>query len=108
MVYRATRDLSPAQLWLVRTMSESQFGPIEHLEVREWQPVSGHAVKVVRVAHLSGNGGVKVPRCEEFELKQAVRDLFVELKRLDNGTVVSIEFKRGLPYLLETTPATGT
>jgi len=40
---------------------------------------------------------------EEFELKQAIRDLFAELARVNNGTVVRLEFKRGLPCLLETT-----
>jgi hypothetical protein len=38
-------------------------------------------------------------------LKKAVRDLFDELERLDKGTVVRLEFKRGLPCLLETAVA---
>jgi hypothetical protein len=102
--YQTTRDLSAAQLWLLRTMSERQFGRIEHLEVQRGQPAPGPAMKVVRVAHLGGGSdGAKVPHGEEFELKQAVRDLFAELGRLNNGTVVRLELKRGLPCLLETT-----
>jgi hypothetical protein len=37
----------------------------------------------------------------QFELKQSVRDLFDELGRLQNGTVVRLEFKHGLPFSLE-------
>ena len=106
---RTTKDLTSAQLQLLQTISEYQFGRIEHLEVRDGQPLVLPATKVVRVAHLGGgDGGARVPNGEEFELKQAVRDLFAELARLNNGTVVRLEFKRGLPCLLETTLATGT
>jgi hypothetical protein len=58
----------------------------------------------VRVACLGGgeNGGTKIPGSDEFELKRSVRDLFDELARLGNGTVVRLQFKRGLPCLLET------
>jgi len=58
----------------------------------------------VRVACLGGeSGGTKLPS-GEFELKRAVCDLFDELARLGEGTVVRLEFKRGLPCRLETTP----
>ncbi len=40
-----------------------------------------------------------------FELKKAVNDLFDELVSLDNGTVVRLEFKHGVPLLLETASA---
>jgi hypothetical protein len=32
-----------------------------------------------------------------------VSDLFAELMRLENGTVIRLEFRHGLPFLLETT-----
>ena len=64
-----------------------------------------HDLKIVRVACLGGeSGGMKLPCGDEFELKRAVCDLFDELARLGHGTVVRLEFKRGLPCRLETTP----
>jgi hypothetical protein len=61
-------------------------------------------VKVVRVARLGGESqGTKVTGAGEFELKRQVRDLFDELARLKNGTVIRLEFRHGLPFLLETT-----
>jgi hypothetical protein len=48
------------------------------------------------------NGGTKLPGSDEFELKRAVCDLFDELERLGHGTVIRLEFKRGLPCRLET------
>jgi hypothetical protein len=50
------------------------------------------------------SGGTKLPGSDEFELKRAVSDLFDELTRLGDGTVVRLEFKRGLPCRLETMP----
>jgi hypothetical protein len=45
----------------------------------------------------------KVTCTDEFELKKASQDLFEELDRIQGGTVVRLEFRHGLPFLLETT-----
>ena len=59
---------------------------------------------MVRVAQLGGKNGTEEVESGEFELKRPVRDLFDQLIRLQNGTVISLEFRHGLPFLLETTP----
>ena len=98
------QDLSPAQRWLVDLMHLHQFGRIENMAVRGGEPILNNDVKVVRVARLgSGTDGAKVTRTE-FESKKQVRDLFEELAQLENGTVILLEFRHGLPFLLETTP----
>jgi len=88
-------------------MRENQFGRIEEMPVQAGQPLPDQAEKVVRVALLGGgeNCGTIIPIGDEFDLKKALIDLFDELERLDNGTVVRLEFKRGLPLLLETVAA---
>ena len=55
--YRTTRDLTIAQQWLVRIISENQFGRIEDLRVVSGQSVLDKRLKVVRVARLGANGG---------------------------------------------------
>jgi len=98
------QDLSPAQRWLVDLMHLHQFGRIENMLVRGGEPILNSDVRVVRVARLgSGTDGAKVTRTE-FELKKQVCDLFEELAQLENGTVILLEFRHGLPFLLETTP----
>jgi hypothetical protein len=88
-------------------MREHQFGRVENMAVRAGQPVLDRDLKVVRVACLGGeSGGATIPSSNEFELKGAVCDFFDELARLGHGTVVRLEFKRGLPCRLETTPHT--
>ena len=62
-------------------------------------------VKVVRVARSGGGDAAKVTRTDEFELKRQVRDLFEELERLHDGTVIRLEFRHAVPFLLETTPS---
>ena len=97
-----TRDLTAAQLWLVRLMQDHQFGRIENLRVERGIPVPDATVRVVRVTHLGGgNAGRAEPESVDFEVKRAVTDLFAELARLPDGTVVQIEFRRGLPCRLE-------
>src|SRR5579864_9212503 len=83
--HHTTRDLTPAELLLLRLMSIHQFGRIENVSVHDGQPFLDQGVKVVRVARLGGECGVtRSPLTDEFELKQAVRDLFAEMSRLQN------------------------
>jgi len=99
------RSLSPQQRSLVAVMHEHQFGRIENMPVRAGQPVLDGNVRVVRAARLgTKSGGTNIPSTDDFELKKAVCDLLDEFERLENGTVVCLEFRHGLPFLLETTP----
>ena len=102
---RRSGELSAPQRSLLEMMRVHQFGRIENMSIRAGQPVLDQDLKVVRVACLGGeSGGTKHSSSDEFELKRAVCDLFDGLARLGHGTVVRLEFKRGLPCLLETTP----
>ena len=104
---RTTKDLTAAQLRLVLIMSEYQFGRVENMPVRAGQPDLNPEVRVVRVARLGGeSSGFKVPTAADFELKQSVCDLLDELARLQNGTIVKLEFRHGMPCLLEITAST--
>src|SRR5689334_14702821 len=78
-----TRGLSAQQRSVMQIMREHQFGRIENMSIRSGQPIIDRDVNVVRVAHLGGErGGTRFPSGDEFELKQAVCDLFDELARL--------------------------
>jgi hypothetical protein len=102
---KTTRSLSAQQRSLVELMREHQFGRIETMSIRLGQPLLDSNVRVVRVAKLGAkSAGAKLPSTDDFELKKAVCDLLDELERLQNGTVVLLEFQHGLPFLLETTP----
>jgi hypothetical protein len=80
-----------------------QFGRIENMPVRAGEPVLNSDVMVVRVARLGGGSdAAKVTCTDDFELKRQVRDLFEELERLQDCTVVRLGFRHGLPILLET------
>jgi hypothetical protein len=49
--------------------------------------------------------GTKSVASNEFALKKQVCDLFEELERFQDGTVIRLEFRHGLPFLLETAPS---
>jgi hypothetical protein len=102
-MHLTTRDLTPAQRSLLRIMHEHQFGRIENLTVQAGQPRFDCGAKVVRVSRLGGGKEEANPRdSDEFELKEATRDLLDNLARLENGIVLRLEFRHGLPCLLET------
>jgi hypothetical protein len=102
--YRTTRDLTAAENSLLQIMRQHQFGRVENVPVRAGQPILNSEVKIVYVEYLGGaHSGTKVPTSDDFELRQPVRDLFDRLQRLCDGTIVRLDFKHGLPFLLETT-----
>ena len=73
------------------------------MAVRGGQPMLDSNLTVVRTTIIGGSyGRATTGQIDEFELKKSVCGLFDELERLDNGTVVKLEFRHGLPYLLET------
>ena len=94
------RSLTAEQQVLVETMRQHQFGRIENLRIRDGQPVVAD-LRVVRISRL-GAAALKAPPAGDFELKRAVTDLLDELERIGNGIVVRLEFRHGLPFLLET------
>jgi hypothetical protein len=105
---RTARDLTVAQRWLVQIMSEFQFGRILNLRVEHGQPVPDQRLGIIRAARLgSRHDRCKVPVSGDQELKQEVWDLIDEITQLQNGVVVRLEFRHGLPFLLETTARPG-
>jgi hypothetical protein len=100
---RTTGELTDAQRWLLQTMREHQFGRIENLRVQGGQPIRDRLVRVVRAARLGGQGERASIPGDEFELKQEACDLIDELVQLGSGMVVKLEFRHGLPFLIETT-----
>jgi hypothetical protein len=105
IISRTVRSLSAQKRSLVALMREHQFGRVENMPIRAGQPVLDGNVRVVRVARLGAERHLaQVSSTDEFELKKAVCDLLDELERLQNDMVVLLEFRHGLPFLLETTP----
>jgi hypothetical protein len=101
--YRTTRDLTIAQRWLVRIMSENQFGRIENLRVAGGQPVPDQQTRIVRSAQLGTNNAEPISvSIADYELGKPALDLFAELARLGNGVADRIEFRFGEPCLIET------
>lgn len=97
-----TTGLSAQQLILVALMREHRFGRIENMQVRGGQPIFDEGIRLVCVKRLDGetaNPPIAYP--VQYELKKQVRTLFEELARLENGTVIRLEFRHGLPHLIE-------
>ena len=95
-------SLSSVQQALVEQMQRVNFGRIEHLPVRDGQPVWADQSRVIRKVKL---GGENTPRAEsgygDFELKRQVVDMFDQLERIGDGLIRSLEIKHGLPFAMD-------
>jgi hypothetical protein len=85
-------------------MQEMNFGRIEHLSIRDGQPVFSPPPRMVRDVKLGApdNGARPELRVSDFALKREHVELFENFKRLGNGIVETIEVKSGLPFRLIT------
>jgi len=84
-------------------MRKHQFGRLENMSIRDGQPIFDRDMKLVRITRLgSERSRMYVTTGDDFELKSQIRELFEELDRLQDGTVIRLEFRHGLPFLLET------
>jgi hypothetical protein len=102
-------SLSYPEARLVEKMQKLGFGRIEGLVAMHGQPVFDPAPRVLREIKL---GHVDGPRPElglaDFILKREVIDLFQEFRCLNDGSIVSIEVKYGLPFKMEVEHPVGT
>jgi hypothetical protein len=89
-------------------MRQQQFGRIENLRIEAGQPILRPDTKIVCVARINGSGDIPDVSIQgELELKPAVRDLLGQLEKLSSAVVLRLEFRHGLPCLLETEAEVG-
>lgn len=104
---RTMGDPTQAQRWLVRLMTEYQFGRVENLRIKAGHPAPDRSLRIIRSARPGRkDAGLKVPVSDDPELKRAVWDLLDQIEQIQDGHIVRLEFRHGLPFLLETTTTT--
>jgi hypothetical protein len=82
-------------------MHHKQFGRFEELRVHNGDPVFDPPPRLIKVKRI---GSVEEPTAsvsDDWLLKESIVDLLREFALLGNGTVERLEFRRGLPCLLE-------
>ena len=94
-----TKDtLSPARLHLVELMQEVNFGRIEQLEVRDWQPVFEPTPRVVRIIVFGKENKPNACRVtHDYVLKKKVVELFEVLDRERSLSIRELVIENGLP-----------
>ena len=95
----ALASLSPAGRGLVKLMQGMEFGRIEGLVIQDGQPVLHPMPRIIREIKFGGeNGAHSKAGTEDFALKSQVCELFDQISKLGNGTILSLEVKHGLPF----------
>ena len=94
-------DLTPNERRLVRLMQRINFGRVQNLVVREGQPMFDPAPRSQRDHKFGGQNGVRAEMSlDDYVLKKEVVELFRQLRKLGNGTIVNLEVRAGLPFLM--------
>ena len=90
--------LTPARRRLVELMQEVNFGRIERLEVRDWEPVLDPPPRVVRQVVFGKANGPNPRRTHDgFALKRKVTELFEVFDRERSLLILELVIDNGLP-----------
>ncbi len=103
MVCSATlASLSPARQQLVRLMQEIGFGFVERLAILKGEPVMEPKPRVVLQTKFGSGYGSFRPEAgiSDFALKAEVRQLLARIEEMGDGTVLSLEVRHGLPFVM--------
>jgi len=94
-------ELSVAGRVLVATMRSVQYGRFEALRICNGDPTFDPRPRLVKVARIGSTKEQEMSEASDWTLKAPIRDLFREFAQLQNGTIDRLEFRRGIPCLVE-------
>jgi len=99
-------DLTVRQRHLVEVMQEANYACIEHLEIRDGEPVFNESTRVVlKVKFGAPDKGARPElRLADTELKRDAVEMFATLARIGTGTVRTLTVTGGLPSHMEVLP----
>ncbi len=98
---RRAQDLTPAERRLVMLFQRINFGRLRNLAVRGGQPVFDPAPRTQRDHKFGGQNGTRPEvSLDDYILKKEVAEMFRELRTLENGVIVNLEVRCGLPFLM--------
>ena len=90
--------LTPARRLLVELMQDVNFGRVERLEVRDWEPVLDPPPRVVRQIVFGKANGPNARRATDgFVLKKKVAELFEVFDRERSFLILELVIDNGLP-----------
>ena len=93
---------SPPRAQLIEWMQRLDFGTIEHLVIRDGEPVLDPSPRCIRDLKFGAENGPRPEaHLDDFPLKAQVRDFFAQLDSLGNATVLRLEVKHGLPFRMQ-------
>ena len=90
--------LTPARRRLVELMQEINYGRLEGLEVRDWEPVFKPPPQVVRQIVFGKDNGPNAQRAAQgFALKKKMAELFEVFDRERSFLILELVIDNGLP-----------
>ena len=99
-------ELTARRRHLVEVMQEANYACIEHLEVRDGEPVFTENTRVVLKVKFGApdKGARPEARLVDTELKRDTVEMLAALAQIGNGTVRALSVTAGLPSHMEVLP----
>ncbi len=95
-------DLLPSERRFLAAINELGFGRLELLRIRRGELILDPWPKTVRAVKF-GSLVLPVHRAlqDAFEIRAAVREFFDYVRGVDDGEILFLEVRHGLPFLME-------
>jgi hypothetical protein len=102
LVAATKQSISPARQRLLSLLQTLNFGRIEHLIVRNGEPILDPLPRIIREYKFAGENGARPETLTgDFRLKTQLLDLFQLLDDIGDGTLLVLTVKHGLPFQAE-------
>ena len=98
---RRFSELPPQARVLVMEMHRIHYGRFEGLHVNNGQPIFVPPPLLFKVKRIGSAEEFASPVSDDWFLKEPILDLLSEFAQLGSGIIERLEFRRGLPCLLE-------
>ena len=93
--------LSDQKRQLVQKIQTVFFGDMFNISVQNGEPIMTPDTVIEREIKLAGNPQNQYTKDHtNFLLKKEVLTLMEEITRMGNGTIIQLEIKHGLPFLI--------
>src|ERR1035438_9735933 len=99
---KSARDLRPSERNFVAAMSAVWFGRFEDIRVEAGELVLDPWPKTVHAVKFGlGHSGPTQTIAAEFDLKNEVVQLFESVRSLNQGRIIRLDIRHGLPSFME-------
>ncbi|MGA7411272.1 MAG: hypothetical protein WBW33_12350 [Bryobacteraceae bacterium] len=97
----SSADLRPSERRFLAALDQLRFGRIESVRIHRGELILDPWPTTVQLLKFVAAETDAYEESAEFELKKPIVELFAYIRRIDEGKILCLEVRRGVPFSME-------